>query len=121
MVQTFSKPQEARQIEARARARRRGVRVSVIDPGNAYNTLSQSLPGTVYTIARTRQGWTCECAGFHYTGGCMHVATVERRAEREGWDFGVIAAIVRDDTPEPRRPDPALGLAAIMAPRKVAA
>jgi len=121
MVQTFSKPQEARQIEARARARRRGVRVTVIEPGQAYSTLSQSQPGTVYTIARTRQGWTCECDGFHYTGVCKHVAQVERRAEREGWDFGVVAAIVRDETPEPKRPDPALGLAAIMAPRKLAA
>ena len=65
----------------------------MIEPKMAYSTLSQSEPGTVYTIARTRAGWTCECKGFHYTGCCKHLAAVERRSEREGWPFGRIATI----------------------------
>lgn len=87
----FSRPQEARQIEARARARQRGVRVEVIEKGRAYRTLSQSQPGTVYSITRERDGWRCECPGFVYTGVCKHLGQVERRSEREGWDFGRIS------------------------------
>jgi hypothetical protein len=90
-MQQFSRPQEARQIEARARAKQRGVRVEVIEPAMAYRTLSQSQPGVVYSITREKAGWRCECPGFVFTGVCKHVAQVERRSEREGWDFGRIA------------------------------
>lgn len=90
-LQQFSRPQAAREIEARARARQRGVRVEVIEPGMAYRTLSQSQPGTVYTMTRERGGWQCECAGYVFTGVCKHLGQVERRSEREGWVFGRIA------------------------------
>lgn len=90
-MQQFSRPQEARQVEARARAKDKGVRVEVIEPAMAYATRSQSEPGVVYTITRARDGWRCECAGFAYGGICKHIAQVERRSEREGWRFGRVA------------------------------
>ena len=80
-------------IEARDRAKSRGVRVTVIEPGAAYSTLSQSEPGVVYTICRSRDGWACECKGFVFTGACKHVAAVQRRSEREGWRFGRVAPL----------------------------
>lgn len=92
MALQYSRPQEAREIEARSRARNLGVRVEVIEPGMAYSTRSQSEPGTVYTITRERGGWMCECKGFQFTGVCKHLGQVERRSEREGWNFGRIAA-----------------------------
>lgn len=90
-MQRFSRPQAAREIEARARARELGVRVEVVEPGMAYRTLSQSQPGVVYTVMRERHGWSCECPSFVYTGCCKHLGQVERRSEREGWAFGRIA------------------------------
>ncbi len=88
---TTLKALDARQLEARGRARDRKVRVQVIEPQMAYSTLSQSGDGTVYTISRTRAGWECECKGFAFTGSCYHLGAVERRSEREGWSFGRIA------------------------------
>jgi hypothetical protein len=93
MVQTFAKSQPARQLEARARARRLGVRVAVVVPQRHYVTHSQSDAGVTYRLDRTRQGWTCECRGFQYTGCCKHLAGLQRRAEREGWDFHTIAPL----------------------------
>lgn len=90
-MQTFTRPQEARQIEARARARSLGVRVEVVAPGRQYRTRSQSQPGTVYAITRTPAGWACNCPGFTYSGVCKHLGQVERRSEREGWAFGRVA------------------------------
>lgn len=91
-MQQFSRPQAAREIEARARARHLGVRVEVVKPERHYRTRSQSEPGMVYNIVRTPIGWTCECKGFQMSGGvCKHVAQVERRSEREGWFFGRFA------------------------------
>ncbi len=46
MVREFSKPQEARAIEARARARCCGVRVAVIVAARRYCAASQSEAGT---------------------------------------------------------------------------
>lgn len=89
----FSKPQPARQIEARARAKARGVRVAVIVGGRSYVSISQSTPGLTYRIERSRHGWSCECDGFRFTGMCKHVAAVEHRSEREGWSFGVVAPL----------------------------
>ena len=96
---------DARQIEARGRARDLRVRVQVIEPQMAYSTRSQSITGASYNLDRTRAGWQCECKGWEYTGVCKHIAQVERRAEREGWSFGKVA-----------RPavDPAPGLALLM-------
>lgn len=90
-VQQFSRPQEARQIEARGRARSLGVRVEELERAHAYQTRSQSQPGVIYSLNRTPSGWQCSCAGFIYTGVCKHVAQVERRSEREGWAFGRVA------------------------------
>lgn len=87
----FSKPQAAREIEARARAKDMGVRVEVVEHGQAYQTRSQSQPGTVYSLNRTSSGWKCSCSGYGYTGVCKHLAQVQRRSEREGWGFGKIA------------------------------
>jgi hypothetical protein len=95
MVQTFSKPQEARELEARARAKRLGVRVAVVVEASRYVTASQSQPGAVYVQQRTPAGWACSCDGFMYTGCCKHLGQVERRAERESWDFGGVAALHR--------------------------
>jgi len=94
-MQTFSKPQAARQIEARARAKRLGVRVAVVSHARSYVSASQSTPGTSYRIERCHHGWSCECDGFLFTGSCKHLAAVERRAEREGWDFDRIAPLAQ--------------------------
>lgn len=113
---------EAREIEARGRARHLGVRVQVVRQAREYSSRSQSRPGVVYRIARTSAGWSCGCDGFTYTGVCKHVAAVERRAEREGWTFGTIAR--PEPTVEPDwvrrgfRVDPAVGLAVLTATRR---
>ena len=99
-MQTFSKPQAARQIEARARAKRLGVRVAVVSHARSYVSASQSTPGATYRIERCRHGWSCECDGFLFTGVCKHLAAVARRAEREGWDFGQIAPLATVIAPE---------------------
>lgn len=92
MALQYGKPQQAREIEARSRARSLAVRVLVIEPGRRYQTRSQSQPGLVYDIVRTPAGWACGCDGFRFSGVCKHLAQVERRSEREGWTFGRIAA-----------------------------
>ena len=93
VAQQFSKPQETRQIEARARAKKLRVRVAVVSEAHSYISNSQSTPGSAYRIERSRHGWGCECDGFRFTGMCKHVAAVARRAEREGWDFGAVAPL----------------------------
>ncbi len=70
MERTFSKPPAARQVEARARARRYGVKVAVVVEARRYVTASQSQPGTVYAIERTPAGWACSCQGYEFTGCC---------------------------------------------------
>ena len=95
MVRTFTKPQEARQLEARARARNLGVKIAVVSEARRYCTASQSQPGTVYTIERTPVGWACECEGYLNTNCCKHLGAVERRSEREGWAFGKIAPLAQ--------------------------
>ena len=95
MERSFSKPLEARQVEARARARLRGVKIAVVVEARKYVTASQSHPGTLYTILRTPAGWACECEGYFHTGCCKHLGALERRAEREGWPFGAIAPLAR--------------------------
>ena len=123
MVKTFSKPQQARELEARARARTLGVKVQVVSEARHYTTRSQSQPGAVYTIKRTPRGWACSCDGWLYTGCCKHVGAVERRAEREGWTFGTVcplAAAARyfplDTDPEPEPPaSPAASAALALA------
>jgi hypothetical protein len=92
---TFSKPQEARELEARARAKRLGVRVAAVVHGSRYVTASQSAPGVVYVQQRTPAGWACSCDGFMFTGCCKHLGQVERRCERDGIDFGAIAPLHR--------------------------
>jgi hypothetical protein len=99
-MQTFSKPQAARQLEARARAKRLGVRVAVVVAARSYLSTSQSQPGVAYRIERCRHGWSCECDGFLFTGVCKHLAGVERRAEREGWDFGQVAPLAKVIAPD---------------------
>jgi len=94
-MKEFSKPQEAREIEARMRAKRLGVRVAVVSEARSYCSASQSQPGTVHQMQRTAAGWVCSCEGYFHTGCCKHIAAVERRAEREGWDFGAVAPLHR--------------------------
>ena len=91
----FSKPAEARQLEARAHARTRGVKVAVVSEARRYVAASQQQPGVVYAIERTPAGWACSCEGFLYTGCCKHLGAVERRSEREGWPFGHVAALAK--------------------------
>ena len=95
VAREFSKPQPARQLEARARARALGVRVEVVSEARRYTTRSQSNPGEVYTLKRTPVGWACSCLGYEHTGCCKHLGAVERRAEREGWSFGSVAPLSR--------------------------
>src|SRR5215210_4312526 len=82
VARQFSKPQPARQLEARARARTLGVRVAVVVEARRYVTHAQSQRGVTYTVERTPVGWACECLGFYHTGVCKHVAAVQRRSER---------------------------------------
>jgi hypothetical protein len=111
MVKTFSKPPEARQLEARARARSLGVRVEVVSEARHYRSRSQSQPGEVYQLVRTPAGWACSCQGFYHGGVCKHLGQVERRAAREGWSFGTVAPLSRvaryfplDGDPQPAAP-----------------
>jgi hypothetical protein len=46
-------------------------------------------------MQRTAAGWVCGCDGYLHTGCCKHLGAVERRAEREGWDFGAICPLHR--------------------------
>jgi hypothetical protein len=95
VTRTFSKPQPARQLEARARARTLGVRVEVVSEARHYRTRSQSNPGEVYQLVRTPAGWACSCQGFYHGGVCKHLGGLERRASREGWPFGVICPLAK--------------------------
>ena len=95
MVQTFAKPIEARELEARARAKKLGVRVAVVSHARRYASASRSQPGTLHRLQRTAAGWVCTCEGYFHTGCCKHLGAVERRAEREGWDFGGVAPLHR--------------------------
>lgn len=92
MLRQFSKPQGARQIEARARARAMAVKVTVVVVAREYTSRSQST-GETYTIRRTPAGWACTCRGYYETGCCKHLGQVARRSEREGWAFGRIAPL----------------------------
>ncbi len=92
MISTL-KPQAARQLEARARARHLGVRTYVIEPGRHYVSRSRSARGVTYRLDRTRAGWTCDCPGYLFSGVCKHLGAIERRSEREGWTFGKIAPL----------------------------
>lgn len=92
MVKLFGKPFDARAVEARARAKERGVRVTVVVECRNYVSRSQSEAGVIYRMVRSNQGWECECRGYGFTGSCKHIGALARRAMREGWSFGVIAA-----------------------------
>lgn len=92
----FTKPLTARLYEARARAYDRGVRVYEVEPRRCYWTRSQSGHG-IYHVTRSAHGWECECDGYYFTGMCKHIAQVERRSEREGWRFGKVASILREE------------------------
>lgn len=92
-MKTFAKPQPARELEARARAKSLRVRVAVVSEARSYVSISQSQPGITYRIERSRHGWSCECEGYRFTGCCKHLGAVERRSEREGWPFGVVAPL----------------------------
>ncbi|HET7037828.1 MAG TPA: hypothetical protein VFI42_19300 [Thermomicrobiaceae bacterium] len=93
MSMTFQKPRAAREIEARARAHERGVRVRVRRPERHYTSRSQTYPNVTYHLEKSPEGWACSCEGYGYTGVCKHLAALERRSEREGWHFGKIAPI----------------------------
>ncbi len=108
-MREFSKPQGAREIEARGRARALGVRVAVVVEARRYCAASQSEAGTTYTIALTPVGWACSCQGYFHTGCCKHLGAVQRRAAREGWAFGGIAplaTVARYMPLDPPTPDP---------------
>ena len=93
MVQTFRKPHEARQCEARARARTLGVRVAVVSEARSYVSNSQSTPGTG-SAACSR-----ECAAGRATlagSACVarvvcHGAARALRERQEGTDLAAIA------------------------------
>lgn len=85
------KPYDARVLEARSRSKEQQVRIGVVSHCRLYVTISPTTTGEPYTLERTRKGWTCTCAGYHWTGCCKHLGSLQRRAEREGWNFGVVA------------------------------
>lgn len=116
---TFSKPPTARQVEARARARERGVKVAVVSEARTYVSASLTRPGTLHAIERTPAGWACSCEGYEHTGMCQHLGAVERRSEREGWRFGQVAALARVARYFPL--DPPLKTAAQLAAQQRAA
>lgn len=91
-MKEFNKPAEARFIEAQVRSKSLGVKIYVEVEARAYFTRSQSEASVTYRMVRSNQGWSCECRGFIYTGSCKHLGSLARRAMREGWSFGVIAA-----------------------------
>jgi hypothetical protein len=108
-MREFSKPQGAREIEARGRARALGVRVAVVVEARRYCATSQSEVGATHTIARTPVGWACSCQGYYHTGCCKHLGAVQRRAAREGWAFGAVAplaTVARYMPLDPPTPDP---------------
>ncbi len=124
VARTFSKPQEARQLEARGRARALRVRVEVVVEARHYRTRSQSNPGEVYQLVRTPAGWACSCLGYEHTGCCKHLGQVERRAAREGWAFGTVALLSKvaryfpldgDTGPQPVTPAPVADIAVARA------
>lgn len=86
-----AKPLAARVLEARSRAKDQRRRVYVVIPQHVYRISSASEPGTVHTLTRTRDGWTCTCRGWMYSGICVHASALLRRSEREGWSYGRIA------------------------------
>ena len=112
VARTFSKPQDARQVEARARARTRGVRVAVLVEARKYTAHSLSEPGVTHTLERSRDGWVCSCLGYVYTGMCHHLGALERRSEREGWRFGVVCPLSKAparsplESEQPAAPNP---------------
>jgi len=129
MVREFAKPQGAREIEARGRARALGVRVAVVVEARRYCAASQGEAGVAHTIARTPVGWACSCQGYFHTGVCKHLGAVQRRACREGWTFGAIAPLATvarympldpDPEPEPEPTPPAGGAAPDAAARAAA-
>jgi hypothetical protein len=92
-----------REIDARARAKKLGVFVTVRLAREWYQSPSQSNPGEIYDLVRTGRGWACTCKGWQFTGLCKHLGALERRAEREGWSYGF--RVARPITPVARPAD----------------
>jgi len=67
---------------------------------NRWTVPSRSNPGHLHVVVSTPAGYSCTCDGCMFTGGCAHVDAVAASRPRS---FKV---------------DPALGLAAILAPAK---
>lgn len=88
MSAMIAKPLEARQLEARARAIEKGARLYCVVPQCVYRAPSVSRPGQAHTLERGRDGWRCNCEGYYWTGICLHLGALERRAEREKWSDG---------------------------------
>ncbi len=119
MERTFSTPPAARQVEARARAHQKGVKVAVVSEARKYVSACLTRPGTLHTIERTPAGWACSCEGYEHTGMCYHLGAVECRSEREGWRFGIVAPLAKVARYMPL--DPPLKTAAQLAAQKRAA
>ena len=84
-MQQYSKPHEARFVEAQARSRANTVKLHVKEPQRYYQSRSVSRPGLVHHVTRTPRGWACTCEGWTHHAMCQHVAGLSRRAIREGW------------------------------------
>lgn len=76
-----------RRRKALARAKQDGQRVFVYASQSMYTTKSHTS-GEPHVMVRTNEGWVCDCKGYQFSGYCKHLAGVEARAQREGWEFG---------------------------------
>ena len=87
MVQVATADQQER---ARVRALANRVEVRCIERAEYYTTISQTGMGK-YHLERKQAGWCCTCWGYAHTGMCKHLGQLQRRADREGWNFGRVA------------------------------
>lgn len=79
------------QERARVRARANNVEVRCVERALYYTTVSQSGMGHYHLEWHQGKGWSCTCWGYARHGMCKHLGQLQRRALREGWNFGSVA------------------------------
>lgn len=56
--------------------------VAIGSKGDRYRVAFESTPDSQDSV----YGWTCECKGFQYRGGCRHVTEISKSGERCAWN-----------------------------------